>query len=250
MARKIDLIALTLTASAALWLIFMDAFGSIPIAAILTFITMISLRKIIFAIPWSNFSRPRRAKQAAANSLKNLTLKDPAEARREIAEIIKKSYPGEKQPYSLSIILRHPSGQPITPDEIIGEWKSRKSSHRLVIAATVKASKESLSLCESLENPKIRLIDAPGLISMLAKQNPDPKKAPTAPKRTLKKRLSSIFAAASRARPGKCSLYSILMALLFFLTASPAYLAACLVLIFIAAIALKHRSLPKTLFPE
>ena len=120
MARKIDLTALTLTASAALWLVFMDAFGSIPLTVALTFITMMALRKIMSAVPWSHFSRPRRAKHAAAKALESLTMKDPSEARQQIAETIKKSFPGEKQPFSLSIILRHPSGQSLTPDEFDG----------------------------------------------------------------------------------------------------------------------------------
>ena len=247
MGRKIDRIVLTSAAALFLHILFMGAFNSIPISLFMTFIAMICLKKLSGLIPSEKFGRKRRARENARKILEEIALTDVSQAHERLSEILTKAFPADSGKYSLDLVLRHPTGSPLTPDDILARWKARRSCARLIIASPAKAGKEALLLTEKLASPKVLVLDGPALIPIIMKTAPVPEKS--VPKRvTIKQRVSALHAAAARAKPIKCLRASALLTLVFFISGSPTYLAAAIILAFIAAVALKPRKTPKSLF--
>ena len=250
MARKIDRAALTLLLAAALYLFFMGALRSIPLAAVCCFIAMACLKKLASRLPEGRLGRRRRARSAAAKRLEELAFYDPAEARSEVNALIKKAYPDEAAGLSMTIILRHPSGFPVNADDVLSEWKRRRGSDRTVIASPARSDESARRLTEKLKNPRVQLMDGPMLISLMAAYMGGVPPAHNPPERRWRERWAAFRRAAGRARSGKCLAMGAALCLMFMLTGAAAYLAAGIILFFIAGTALKERAHPRMLFTE
>jgi hypothetical protein len=250
MGRKIDRIAFTLLLAAAFYLFFAGTLGSIPAAAAFTFVTMICLKKLVSGIPAGRFGRRRRARRAAEERLEKLAFSDMSEARREIEQLIKSAYPDEAAGLAITIILRHPSGAPVSADDVMNEWKRRRGSDRTVIASPAKADDGARRLAENLKAPRVQLLDGPRLISLMAAGTTEIPKPSQTTGRRLRGRWESFRRAAGRARAGKCLAMGAVFCLMFMLTGAAAYLAAGTILFFIAGVAIKNRAHPRMLFTE
>lgn len=249
MGRKIDLIVLTAALAAGLYLLFMGAFGNIPIAVLCSFASVVCLRRLISRLPIIRISR-RQKRRAAAEMLEKLTFSNDDDARREIISLIASAYPSEAADICVRVVLRHPTGTLLNADDVIAQWKSCRDCPRAVIVSTVSANSAARAVAEGLAAPKIRIIDAPQLISIIASTMTDVPKPAAHAKRSLRARADGFIRAASGARVGKCLSMGALLSVLFLLTASPAYLAAALILFFIVGVALKNRARARTLFAD
>lgn len=248
MGKFIDKIALTSLLAGALYLFFMSAFRSIPLAAAAAFLAMAILRKLSRRFPEDRIGKKRRARRDAADTLEEWAFLNPDEARENVSKLLARAYPGQMDDASLTIISRHPSGGHVTVDDVTGEWKRRRGGGRAVIVAFSRADDRAAVLAGALQNPRVRLIDGPQLAGLIAQNPPERKSPPQAVKKG--GRLKTLLRAAGRAKAGRCLVSGALMCLVYLITGMETYLVAGALLLLIAGASLRRRGSPTTLFAD
>lgn len=248
MGKFIDKVALTSLLAGALYLFFMSAFRSIPLAAASAFLAMALLRKLSRHLPDDRLTKKRRARKEAADTLEEWAFQSPDEARDNVSQLLGRAYPGQMSDASLTLVSRHPSGNHITVDDVTAEWKRRRGGERAVIVAFSKADDRAGALARALQNPRVRLIDGPQLAGLIARFPPEKKSPPQAMKRT--GRIKAVLRAAGRARAGRCLASGALMCLIYLVTGMLTYLVAGTLLLLIAGVSLRGRRSPTTLFAD
>ena len=248
MGKFIDRVALTSLLAGALYLFFMSAFRSIPLAAASAFLAMALLKKLSRRFPEDGFQKKRRARKEAADALEEWAFQNPDEARENVVKLLSRAYPGQMDDASLSLVSRHPSGGHVTVDDVTNEWKRRRGGERAVIVAFSKADDRAYALARALQNPRVRLIDGPQLTELIARHPPEKKSPPGAIKKG--GRMKALLRAAGRAKAGRCLASGALMCLVYLITGMSTYLVAGALLLLIAGVSLRGRKTPTTLFAD
>lgn len=249
MGRGIDRLALLSLLAGVLYLFFVGAMGSIPLAAASAFFAMALIKKLSEKLPYDKLGRKRRARAAAKAELEQLALSEPREATERISRAVEHAYPGQLENAALAPALRHPSGGKFTAADVSAQWKEHRGSERLVIVSLSRADDGAFSLAARLKAPETRLIDGPQLVALLAAcpQESESAEASLRPPRRMG-RMALVARAACRARVGKCVFTGALMFLIFFVTGRTAYLAGSIILLFIAGTGIRSRARPRELF--
>jgi len=257
MGRTIDRIVFTSIAAFGLFALYMDAFGIIPVAAVMTFVSMACLKKLAGLIPENPIRKIRRRRAAARERLLQISLKNSAEAHGEILSILESAYPAAMKGAVLSVVLHYPGSTALSPDDVLKAWKSHRSADRLIVATPARVGNEAVAISETLKAPVVRILDEDALASLICRMTPaadqtsaHENQASARSKRTLHSRFDSLRRTAAKARPVKCLMYAAFMYLLFFITGSAVYLVSGAILTFIPAAAVRLRSAPESLFPD
>lgn len=249
MGRSVDRLVLLSLLAGALYLFFVGAMGSIPLAAASAFFAMAIIKKLSEKLPADRLRRRRRARTAAKAELEKLALSIPREAVERISRALEHAYPGQLENAALAPALRHPSGGKFTAADVSTQWKRHRGAERLVIVSLSKADDGAFSLAARLKAPDTRLIDGEQLTALLAACPQETEAAETCPGFHGRiGRPALVARAASRARVGKCVCTGALMFFIFFATGRAVYLAGSLILLFIAGVGLRGRARPRELF--
>lgn len=245
LGKRVDRFVLLTLLSGALYLFFMSALHSIPLAAASAFAALALLKKLKPRIPESPRARRREARRAAEKKLEQLALDDPEDAERRVRQIVERAYPHELAEVPMELLLRHPAGRPVSTDELIGFWKRHRGADKLLVIALPAADNRTQETVSRLSGPQIRLLDGKQLTALIMRQPPKPPQTVAAEKTHTARRL---FQAACRARTGKCALSGGGLCLLFFVTGVPTHLVSGLLLLLIACFSLGNARAPKRLF--
>jgi len=248
MGLRIDKFVLTVLLAAALYVFFIGATGSIPLAAASAFLAMAILKKLSEKLPTDRIGRNRRTAASAKSELEELSLSSHDTALHRITTILRHAYGSSLDGIELRLILRHPSTQ-ITTDDIRRIWRSLNGRDRAVIAATAVCSDSVHDFASRLRNPRIELIGSDQLVRLIAASGPAPCGLLSGRNGT-PKRLAAAVRAAGRAKAGKCAVTAMLMFAIFWMTGVAAYLIGSLLLIFICGMSLRKRRIPHELFSD
>ncbi len=241
MAAFIDRIAFTSLAAAGLYLFFLNAWGSIPLAAALAFVCVALGRKLIA-------SRPRRRLASAARvreELLRLAGLPDALAQAELTVLVQKRWPGEA--FTLTPVLKHPEAT-LTSGDLLNAWKANREAARLVVAATCPAEPRARVYARELRSPDVAVVDSRALARLLRRSLPPEAPAPRVSARRKLRRLAARIATA-RVSPRNALLALSLLAL-YMRGAGPLYLFGALALLAHLGVAIAQRRVGRSLFEE
>ena len=241
MAVLIDKIVLTSLAAAGLYLFFLNAWGSIPLAMALAFACAALGRRLIAA-------RPRRrhaSLERVRGELLRLAGLPDAQAQAELTALANARWPGED--FALAPVLKH-ADAPLTSGDLLNASKPTREAARLVVAATCPAEPRALAYARQLRSPAVAVVDSRALSRLLRKALPPESTAPRTPVRQRLRRLAARVATV-RVSP-KNVLLAAAMLMLYLRGAGPLYLFGALLLLAHLGMALIQRRVGKRLFEE
>lgn len=160
MGRQIDRAAGFLLATAAMYLFFLNAWHSIPLACAAAFAAMALGRFLLRGVP-----RRRRCTRAqAADEVLRIAALPDGEAERALGEIIRRRYPGED--FALAAILKHPAAS-LSPSDVLAAWKANRGAARLVVAATCGCDPAAALYARELAEPAVAVVDQKRLARLI-----------------------------------------------------------------------------------
>ena len=171
MGKYIDQIVFGGLAAAGLYLFFLNAWGSIPLAAGLALLCASLGRKLVK-------ERPHKRKASAAQTrgaLLRLAGLNDGEAQAEMTKLVKTRWPEED--FTLAPVLKHPEATLSTGD-ILNAWKANRQAGRLVVCATCPAESRALAYARELADPVVAVVDSRSLARMLRRTLPPEAPAP------------------------------------------------------------------------
>lgn len=225
MGKTIDRAALLILLACALYLLFLNAFGSIPLACALSFaccIPIVQLRR--------RFRGRMSARQAAA-VLERWAYGPDDEAREQIGKLLKVDVD------SLVYLPRHASAS-VSAGDVFSAWKSHRGRERVILTAPCHADGKARVLARTLREPAVEIADAARLIPLIRRSEIAAPRAPGL--RRAMKRLRLSFASLPDRRPWRQNvLFGALLLPVYLLTGNPAYLLLGLAALLLAGIALR-----------
>lgn len=241
MAAYIDRIVFSSLAAAGLYLFFLNAWGSIPLAMALAFACAALGRRLIAA-------RPRR-KHASLNRVRGELLRlaglPDAHAQAELTALVKSRWPGEH--FVLAPVLKHPEAT-LTSGDLLNAWKANREAARLVVAATCLAEPRARVYARQLRSPTVAVVDSRVLSQLLRKTLPPESPTPRTP---VRQRLRHLAARAATVRVSpKNALLAAAMLMLYLRGAGPLYLFGALALLAHLGVAIAQRRVGRGLFDE
>lgn len=239
MGRIIDRAVFSALAAAGLYLFFLNAWGSVPLAGALAFVGVAAGRKALSR-------RPRRASlgRVRAELLRLSGLSD-AQAQAELATLVHWRWPGED--FALAPVLKHPEAT-LTSGDLLNAWKANREATRLVVAATCPAEPRALAYARQLEGPAVAVVDSRALSRILRRTLP-PDGEPRRIRRPLSRVGMAFLPHGQRVSPKNAMLAAALLTL-YMRGASPLYLFAALALLAHFGVALGQRRVGKRLFED
>ena len=248
MGKIIDrVIGRTLTA-VAFYLIYVNAFGSIPLACGLAFISCLLARRLAeglrAALARTSLCRRQVVRRRIAAGLERWARMPEAQARAELWDVLGRLYPDEVDPHLDLVVASRPAGcSPLRASECFALWQSHRDAGRLLIVCTGRAEPEAFALAQSLDAPRTRLLDGRQLSGALLKRPELVPEAPSmhSPRRRMRRRLGREYV--------RRSLFMGLSLLAgYALLGRALYLAAGLALLGLAGIGLRRPRRPERLF--
>lgn len=239
MGRVIDRFVLSALAAAGLYLFFLNAWGSIPLACALAFVCAALGRFVATRIP-----RPRRATLAWARSeLTRLAALPDREAEAALSALVRGRWPEED--FRLFAALKHPEAT-LSAGDILGAWKANRDAERLVIAATCPCEPRAALYARELTGPAVAVLDSRAIIRLLRtgmQADPQIRRQPVVP--SLRRLFGRLCAA--RVSPRTALVGAALLAM-YLMRGSLLALLAALALLARFAVALAQRRVGKRLF--
>lgn len=237
MGIYIDRIVLGALGTAGLYLFFLNAWGSIPLAAILAFVGVAAGRRALAR-------RPGRASLGRVRAeVMHLAGLSEAQAQAELASLVRWRWPGED--FALAPVLKHPEAT-LTSGDLLNAWKANRNAARLVVAATCPAEPRALAFARQLSDPAVAVVDSRALSRILRRTLP-PDRESRGHWRPLS-RLTAAFLPGGRQVSPKNAMLAAALLLLYLRGASPLYLFASLALLAHLGVALGQRRIGKRLF--
>ena len=160
MGRAIDRWVLRAALGCGAYLLFLNAWGSIPLAGALT---LACGGLLCAALKKGPLPRRRSASEARA-ALQRLAAMTEPEAEAELAPLVRGRWPGED--FALRALLKHPSAG-AGANDVLALWKSNRGTARLVIAATCPLDARAAAYARSLSEPLVAVLDAGALLRLL-----------------------------------------------------------------------------------
>ena len=211
MGRKIDRFALLTLAAVVLYIVFLNAFGSIALACLLTFPVCAALIRI-----WKKRAPlARMTRFQAKEILRKWAYGSDEDARRELLPLIRSDG-------KVIYLPRHPTAS-VGMGDVFGTWKANRSEDHIVIAAPCYADSRARTFARTLEKPTVFIMDAPKLISAIRKSDLP---APSMPLgRSFVFRLKEMISALPGRRPWyRNLLLGLIMMLIYLSSGRTAYL--------------------------
>ena len=239
MSRIIDRAVFALLAAAGLYLFFLGAWDSIPLAAGLAFLCVGLLRGVLQARP------PRRRPSMAAvrGELLRLSGLSDTEAQEQLSALVRTRWPEED--FDLAPVLKHPEAT-LSSGDLLNAWKANRASARLVVCPTCPAEPRALAYARELREPAVAVVDSRALARILRRTLP-PDAPPPLP--SPRQRLRSLAArvAGSRVTPRNAMLAGALL-MLYLRGVNPLCLFGALAMLAHMGIAIAQRRVGQRLF--
>ena len=237
MGKRLDRIVFTALAAAGLYLFFLNAWGSIPLAGALAFLGVCAGRRLLAR-------RPRRASLARVRAeIARLAGLPDAQAQSELEALVRRRWPGED--FALAPVLKHPEAT-LTPGGLLNAWKANREASRLAVAATCPAEPRALAYARQLSDPAVAVVDSRALARILRRTLP-PEDSPRGNRRPLSRIRMAFLPGGRRVSPKNAMLAAALL-YLYLRGASPLYLFAALALLAHLGVALGQRRVGRKLF--
>ena len=253
MGGKIDALARCLLGAALFFALYVRAFGSIPAAMGLAFVSCAlgrhlgnGLRERLPRAPWT---RRRELRKRALACLEAWAMLPDAELRGAVENALAALYP-DAAGSELVVLPRTAACPPLDCGECLALWRARRGEERLLIVCTGDADPRAQAFVRTLENPAVRLLERAQLAEGLARlPRLLPEKPVAAAPRSgvCRLRLLSLLKV-PRARAARCLASGLGLLLGYALLGRGLYLAGGLGLILLAGLALRRKRLPERLF--
>ncbi|MBR1820205.1 MAG: hypothetical protein IJ769_01140 [Clostridia bacterium] len=239
LGRYIDQIVFGGLFATILYLFFLNAWGSIPLAGALAFACVALGRWLLKRRP----TRPRASSARVQAELLRLAGLSDAEAQAELTELVRARWPGEA--FYLTPVLKHPEAT-LSSGDVLNAWKANRDAPRLVIAATCPAEPRALVYARELRAPAVAVVDSRALSRILRRHLPAP--TPT-PRVSLRQRLrrTATRIATSRVTP-RNPLLAISLLALYLRGGNPLCLFASMLMLAHLGVALIQRRAGRRLF--
>ena len=239
MFRIIDRAVFTTLGATGLYLFFLGAWDSVPLAAGLAFACEALLRGILRARPPRK--RPSRASLRA--ELLRLSGLPDAEAQAELTALVRTRWPEED--FDLVPVLKHPEAT-LSSGDLLNAWKGNRASARLVVCATCPAEPRALTNARELKDPAVAVVDSRALSRLLRRTLPPDAPAPLPSPR---QRLRSLIARVgeSRVTPRNALLAGALL-VMYLRGGNPLCLFGALAMLAHMGVAIARRRVGKRLF--
>lgn len=228
MGKWIDRAVLTAFAAAALYLLFISAFGSILPAAALSFVCCSLLIH-------ARAGRPGRlTRHQARTILERWAYGSDDDAKAHIEALI------DVSSSKLVYFPKHPTAT-LSMSDIFNAWKSGRGEDRLIIAAPCYADGRARTFSRTLQHPCITILDASRLIPLIRKSK-IPSPAPSRPSDFLR-RLGALLSELPRRRPWYKHLASgLLLILMYLFSGSIVCLILATAMLFLSGVSLRTRA--------
>lgn len=240
MGKRIDHAALWALAAGGYYLVFLNAWGSIPLACILAFAACALTQRALKGV-----RLPRRAPaaQARAELLRIAAMAD-SDAQRRLEQLVVARWPGEA--FRLAPVLKHPEAT-LSSGDVLNAWKANRDADRLVIAATCPAEPRAALFAGQLADPSVAVLDSRALTRLL--RAPGAMPGTCRSPRPLRRRLRDglLAACAARASMKNAAVAAALLAL-YWVRGNPLGLFAAMALLWQLGAALLGRRVGRRLF--
>ena len=224
MGKRIDRAAGAALAATALYLLFLNAWDSIPLACAAAFAGCVLLRRLAAG-------RPRRQRltrlRAEAELLRIAALPDD-EGAAALESLIRDRYPGED--FRVVPALKHPEGT-LNSGDVLNLWKASRDARRIVIAATCACDPRAALFARELRSPAAVVVDRRALLKALRRRGPQPDASPDRLPAGQLLRRACRRVAARRPAP-KDGLIAAAMLAMYLLGGSTLYLLCALAMLF------------------
>lgn len=236
----IDRFAMAAVPAALLYLYFLNAWNSIPLACACAFTCSALIRRLFRGLP-----AKRRASAAQARAeLLRIAQMDECDAHRSLAALIRRRWRSEA--FELATVLKHPEAS-LSAGDVLSAWKAHRSAARLAIAATCPCEPRAAAYAATLRTPAVAIVDSRALMRLL-RANPAALSSP-APVPSLRERLRCAWL---RVRCARFSLRSAMLAVallgIYLLRGGTVTLLCALALLFQLGVALWQSRIGKMLF--
>lgn len=230
MGKWIDRAVLVTLTAFGLYILFLQAFGSVYAAAGLSFAcTLMIVRRRSH-----RGARYLLTRMQAETILQKLAYGDDGEAHSRIARLTGCS---EEE---LVYLAKHPTAS-VGMSDVFGAWKSNRDKPRLVIAAPCYADSRARAFAKTLREPSVEIADASRLIPQLRKHGLDGLQSDRLSARL--SRMKKFFSDAPSRRPWpKNLLTGLFLLLLYLISGNILYLIASMVMLLLAGAGIRSQA--------
>ena len=160
---RVDRAAGGMLAATAFYLLFLNAWRSVPLACALAFFCALLLRHLTLRRP------PRRkcAPSQAEAALEAIAALPEGEAAPMLETLVRPRLPDAA--FNLVPILRLPDAS-LSAADVFHAWKTHRDAQTVVVAATCRADPRALSRARECESPRVIVVDAPVLRRLMRAQ--------------------------------------------------------------------------------
>ncbi len=152
MGKRIDRAAGLLLAAAGMYLFFLNAWQSIPLACALSFVGSALLGHLVRRHP----GRERMSlRQARCELLRIAGLPDP-EAAQALEALVRSRYPGED--CRVVPAVKHPEAS-LNCGDVMNLWKANRGPGKIAIAATCACEPRAALYARELRDPQVAVVD-------------------------------------------------------------------------------------------
>ena len=193
MGNRIDRAALLILGAAGLYLFFLNAWHSIPLACAAAFVCGALLRQLAARRP----GRGRLSARRARDELLRIAALPDDEAARALEALVRKRFPGED--YAVAVALRHPEAS-LSCNDVLNLWKAHRGQARVAVAATCDCDPRAALYARELRRPAMAVVDRRQLERLLRESGEaGPRPGGASGGRRLRRILSAV--ASRRPRP-------------------------------------------------
>lgn len=216
MGKAVDRWALRAALACGAYLLFLNAWGSVPLAGGLTLGCA-----ALLGLGLGRRSGPRRRGAAGARAeLYRLAAVPEAEAGAALLPLLRARWPGEE--FELKVLQKHPSAG-VGANDILSLWKQNRGAGRLLVAATCPADARAVAYARSLDAPAVAVLDARALARLLRDAPAEPFAKPPLPAR-IRQALHIAAERLSRPAAPRFALFALAMLALYVRVGQPLYL--------------------------
>ncbi len=248
MGKKIDGFVLGLCVAAGFYFFYQRAFESrmlsLPLALLSFFVVKKAYGMLSGLISHLNWAKRRKLRSCAGAAILALAAMPEEEACKRLRALILACY-GEEHP--LELLQVHPA-LPLPQQQLFEAWRRRRGTERIVICATCQADAACAKLAASFSAPKVALVDADALCSMIAEhpEGFDFSSKGSACARFRFAHVRDLFF--NRKNAPRCILLALCMLCIYAISAKPGYLVCATLLVFAVLASVKRKPRPAKLF--
>lgn len=253
LGKKIDRLARTALGIVGLYLLFLWAYGNIPVAIVCTLVCGLLLRRVLRGTKarWARgkIASARRAKKNARAQLDRWSRMEENAAAAQMEALIRRAYPAAfHQDAQFCAILRHPDGTPIAVDDVLGAYRKAVGKARLILASTAASDPRARALAKTLRAPETAILEGGQLLNLLVRFAPETRdgdeEIPPRPARA-RPRLARLI---RRDHTPRRLLYGAALLAMYFLLGNTLYLLCALAVLLFAGLGLRAPEEPAKLF--